>query len=145
MIVVGAGNDLRRDDGAGLAAARQLRAKGLDARELRGDLSGLVDAWTCADRVFIVDAARTGAAPGTVHRFDATAASLPLRFSRGSTHAMGVADGVELARALGRMPRSLVVFGIEGSDFTHGEGFSPAVARAVGQVASMILQEATRE
>jgi len=141
-LVIGAGNDLRRDDAAGLDAARLARAAGVDAREARGDLSGLADAWSGTDRVILVDAVRSGAPPGTIHRFDATASPLPAVFARGSTHAFGVPEAVELARALGRMPRSLVVYGIEGSDFAHGNGMSPEVERAVEKAAARIVEEA---
>jgi hydrogenase maturation protease len=142
ILVIGAGNDLRRDDAAGLEAVRRLRNAGVRVLEARGDLAGLADAWTAEDSVFVVDAARTGAPPGTVHRFEAASTPLPAVFARGSTHAIGVAEAVELARALGRLPRSLVVYGIEGSDFAHGEGLSPAVAGAVAEVAARIAQEA---
>ena len=54
--------------------------------------------------------------------------------SRGSTHALGVAEAIELGRALGRLPRRLLVFGIEGGSFDAGAGLSPEVERAVGQL-----------
>lgn len=141
-LVIGAGSDLRRDDGAGLAVARRVRAAGIDVFEARGDLSSLVDSWAGKQRVIIVDAVRSGAVPGTLHRFDAAAAPIPALFARASTHAFGVAEAVELARALGRLPRSLVVYGIEGSDFSIGEGLTPEVALAVADTAALIVAEA---
>lgn len=141
VLVIGAGNAMRRDDGAGLAAARRLRTAGVPAREAQGDLSGLAEAWAGADRVIVVDAVRTGAAQGTVHRFEVAEKPLPAVFARGSTHALGLAEAIELARALGRLPRSLVVYGIEGGDFSPGEGLSPPVARAVEDAAACIMKE----
>ena len=79
----------------------------------------------------VVDAAASGASPGTVHRFDARAAPLPAAHLRSSTHAFGVADAVELARALGRLPGRLDVYAIEGGDFSLGAGLTPPVAAAV--------------
>lgn len=138
-LVIGAGNELRRDDAAGLVVARRVSARtGIDVREVRGDLTGLADVWEGAARVVVVDAARSGAAAGTVHRFDATREPLPAAFGHGSTHAMGVAEAVELARALGRMPASLIVYGIEGSDFSAGEGLSEPVASALDALVDRI-------
>jgi len=48
-----------------------------------------------------------------------------------STHGIGVAGVLRLARALDRAPRRVVVVGIEGEDFGRGTGLSPAVVAAV--------------
>ena len=142
LLVIGAGNELRRDDAAGLETARRCAdVPGVEVREARGDMTSLADLWDATDRVVVVDAARSGAAPGSVHRFDATSVPLPAAFGRGSTHALGVADAVELARALGRLPARLIVYGIEGEDFSAGEGMSEAVVRGVEDAATRIVGE----
>jgi hydrogenase maturation protease len=141
LIVIGVGNAWRGDDGAGLAVARRVRESrpdGVEVREVEGDASALMDAWTDADRVVVVDAAASGAPPGTVRRFDARSESLPARAVRSSTHAFGVADAVELARALGRLPDRLDVYAIEGATFTAGDRLSPAVERAVEELAAAL-------
>jgi hydrogenase maturation protease len=134
-LVIGLGNAARSDDAAGLSAARRLRERGRDAREHEGDPTALIELWRDAGEVIVVDAVRSGAAPGTIRRVDATAAPLPasLRTST-STHAVGLADAIELARALGRLPRQVVVYGIEGERFAAGTGLTPAVAAAVDAV-----------
>ena len=139
MILIGVGNGWRGDDGAGLALARRVRERapsGVEVREVEGDATALMDAWSGAEHVVVVDAAQSEAAPGTVRRFDAGATALPVRALRSSTHAFGVSDAVELARALGRLPDRLEVYAIEGASFTAGERLSPAVERAVAELAS---------
>ena len=114
ILIVGVGNAWRSDDGAGPALARRL---GDDPRVLvyEGEPVGLIEAWAGADEVVIVDAVSSGAAPGTVHRLDARAEPLPnSELLRGSTHAFGLMETIELARALGRLPPQLLVYGIEG-------------------------------
>ena len=146
MIVLGAGNLFRRDDGAGLAAARRLRETlpgGVRVIEKEGDLASLLDAWAGAEAVVVIDATSSASPPGTIRRFEAHERPLPSVFSRSSTHAFGVAEAVELARVLGRLPASVVVYGIEGRDFTAGEGLSPDVAAAVDEVVRRVTEEAT--
>jgi len=134
-VVVGIGNAARGDDAAGLIAARRLR--GL---EHEGDPVALLDAWQGAEVAVVIDAVRSGAAPGTVHRFDASRTPLPAALrSSTSTHAVGLAEAIELGRALARLPPRLIVYGIEGERFDAGDGLTPAVAAAIGAVAAAVL------
>jgi hydrogenase maturation protease len=135
-----------RDDGAGLAAATRLRAVlSDDVRVLakEGDFASLLDDWQGADAVVVIDATSSGTEPGTIRQYDAHIRPLPSACSRSSTHSFGVAEAIELARALGRLPARVVVFGIEGCDFTPGEGLSPAVDAAVNEVVKRVTREAT--
>jgi hydrogenase maturation protease len=135
-LLIGVGNAWRGDDAAGLIVARRVRELGApDALEHEGDAVGLIDAWTGSEHVVIVDAASSGAAPGAVHRFDARAAPLPAARLRSSTHAFGVADAVELARALGRLPARLEVLAIEGRDFALGARPTAPVSAAIERLA----------
>jgi hydrogenase maturation protease len=141
--VIGVGNALRGDDVAGLLVARRVRELegALDVVELEGDPSRLLEAWREADDVAVVDAVASGAKPGSVIRFDAAAGPLPLELASSSTHALGIGDAVELARALGRLPGRLVVYAIEGANFEVGSGASAAVRGAVDGVARSIVAE----
>jgi hydrogenase maturation protease len=138
VIVIGVGNAWRGDDGAGLAVARRLRElspTGVEVREIEGDATALMDVWAGADRVVVVDAGQSGAPPGTVRRFDVCAAALPARLLRSSTHAFGVPDAIELARALGRLPATVDVYAIEGASFAAGDGLTLPVERAAEALA----------
>ncbi len=130
-LVLGVGNRWRGDDAAGLEVAR--RAGGV---EHEGDATRLLDAWAGADDVVVVDAAASDAPPGTLRWFDASAAPLPAAQLRSSTHAFGVADAIELARALGVLPAGLRVCAIEGADFALGAPMSVAVQAAVEALAA---------
>ena len=144
LTVVGVGNPWRGDDGAGLAVAERLEGRlpsGAAVLGREGEPTGLIDAWDGAEAVWLVDAVRSGAAPGVVHRLDASVEALPADLFRGSTHHLGVPDAVELARAMGRLPRRVVVFGIEAESFETGNALSPAVANAVEEVAARVLGE----
>ena len=144
VVAVGVGNSYRSDDGAGLAVAERLHEAAPEVEVLTCEQEPLrlLDAWDGADLAIVVDAVASGAPPGTVHRFDATIEPVPATVFRGSTHALGVGDAIELARTLGRLPERVLVFGIEGERFSAGEELSPAVAAAVEPLAATLLEEA---
>jgi hydrogenase maturation protease len=144
LVIIGVGNEYRGDDGAGIAVARRLRAlfpTAVTILEGSGEGVALMEAWQDASWVMLVDAVRSGASPGTIHRLDARAAALPMGFFHYSTHAFSVAEAVELARSLDQLPAHLVVFGIEGANFAAGVELSPAVAQAVEAVAERVAEE----
>jgi len=95
---------------------------------------GLIEEWTGADAVIIVDAVSSGAPAGTIHRLDPLSEPIPAALSQGSTHAFGLAETIELARALDRLPARLLVYGIEGERFEAGDELSPPVSAAVDAV-----------
>jgi len=146
VVVIGVGNPLRGDDGAGLAVVGALRAH-LQGGEIalceqEGEPLGMLEQWKGARAAVIVDAVRSGAAPGTIHRVEATPASIPARpEGRSSTHALGVVEAIELARALKRLPPRVVLFGIEGESFQVGSAFSAPVAAALPTLTRRVLLE----
>jgi hydrogenase maturation protease len=145
-ILIGAGNLFAGDDAAGCLVARSvrsLRPQLPDVRVLESSGDGLVllDCWTSEDEVILVDAAVTGVAPGAIHRLDAVAAPLPETLRLASSHLFGVAKGIELARALGRLPRRLTVYAVEGARFDTAAEVTPEVARAIERVAASVAEE----
>jgi hydrogenase maturation protease len=142
-MLIGIGNRWRSDDAAGLIAARRARSRvpaGMPVVELEGEPVGLLDAWEDADAAVVVDAVRSGAGPGTIHRVDAHRDSLPEPVSGGaSTHALGLAEAIELGRVLDRLPARLVVIGIESESFEAAEGLSARVDAAIEPAVELAL------
>ena len=144
LALIGIGNQFRRDDAAGLEVAHRLRVAhptGVRILEQEGEPTSLIEAWSGADEVLVVDGVYSGAAPGTLHRFDAREGPLPAELFKSSTHALGVAEAVELARELDRLPARLVVYGIEGESFGVGEGLTPIVEQAVEKLVMELYRE----
>jgi hydrogenase maturation protease len=142
--VVCVGNRLRGDDAAGLEVARHLHGtlpEEVAITEREGEPTALIDTWEGVDALWVVDAVSSGSEPGTVHRLDAGERPLPPDPFRASTHHMSLAETVELARALGRLPARTVVYGIEGGSFGIGEELTPAVASAAAAVADAVREE----
>jgi len=146
-IVIGVGNPFRSDDGAGPAIVRLLKGQippEIKCLEETGDGAELLDAWKGVDCVILIDAIQSGAPPTTIYRFDARTESLPVWFSHASTHTFGVAEAIELARHMDELPPKLIVYGIEGLDFSPGTELSPEVAEALPAISRLILREVLR-
>ncbi len=143
-VVIGVGNELRGDDAAGLIVARRLRERAMTHAVVltcEDDPAGLLEAWAGAALAIIVDTVVSGAQPGTVQRFDVSTGPLPARLVGSSTHALGVPEAIELARALHRLPRRTIVYGIEGSSFSTGAPLHPTVERAVDETLRQVVAE----
>ncbi|MBG0800064.1 hydrogenase maturation protease [Methylocystis sp. H4A] len=140
IIVLCIGNPDRGDDAAGRAVARALRASAADVDiiEEEGEATRVLARLEGADAAYIVDASVSGAEPGEVRRHDVSAGPLPRAAFGASTHGFGLAEALELARALGVLPPRCIVYAIEGGTFDIGAPMSPAVAAAVDIVAGRL-------
>jgi hydrogenase maturation protease len=144
VLVIGIGNAYRHDDAAGLMVARRLKEQALrfcEVHEQIGEGTALMDLWKGAERVVVVDAVQSGAAVGSIRRFDASLQPVPAPIFRDSTHAFGLIEAIELSRALKQLPTTLIIYGIEGQNFEAGTGLSPAVLGAVNDLAEKLQQE----
>jgi hydrogenase maturation protease len=136
-VVVAIGQPMAGDDGVGIAVARLLAARGLEVREST-DASVLLELLGEGRQVVLVDAVVGGGAPGTVLRLAADALSagiVPL-----STHGLGVADALELARALygEQAARAICIVGVViERPCALGAGLSPPIADAVDRAAAL--------
>ncbi len=113
----------------------------MPAREHRGDALSLIESWRGAEHVVIIDATFSGRPPGAVSEWDGRAAPVVRDALRSSTHAMGVAEAIELARVLDRLPRRLTIYGIEGARFEPGAEASPEVLEAAERLARRLAAE----
>ena len=145
VLVIGIGNSCRGDDSVGRIVVRMIKRRNLPflrAIEHEREGASLMELWRGAGPVIVVDAVTSGSVTGTVHRFDALLESLPGQIFNASTHAFGLVEAVELARALKQLPARLVVFGIEGKRFKVGTKPSVGVQQAVPHVVDRVLEEA---
>lgn len=129
-LFIGAGNPWRGDDGVGPWLADALTAAGRAATAHPGDGAALIELMRGRASVVLIDATRSGRPAGTVTWLDACGDRVPAGLFCSSSHQFGVAEGVETARALGFLPRDLLLCGIEGRDFAPRRGLSPPVAAA---------------
>ena len=142
--IIGCGTAGRGDDAAGLLVARRLRELGVETLEHAGDGLALMESWGGDDTVILIDAVVTGGAPGTLTVWNGRRAPVLEDHCRSSTHTFGVAEAVKLARVLGRMPRRLWIYGIEGRQFELGSAPAAEVIAAAEQLAQHLAREGGR-
>jgi hydrogenase maturation protease len=149
-LVLGLGNPILSDDGAGPAVARELEGR-LDPQEVtitEATLGGLnlLDLMVGYERVIIIDAIKTeGGRPGRIYRLEPDALATT-RYAA-SVHDVNLATALELGKRLGlTLPREIVIFAIEVEDTEHfGETFTPVVAAAIATCTGMITDELNRK
>ncbi|HTZ97132.1 MAG TPA: hydrogenase maturation protease [Terriglobales bacterium] len=140
MLIIGCGNRERSDDGAGILVAERLRELGIEAETRIGEALDLIEAWNGADDVILVDAVLTGAPVGTVQAWDGRQPLASVRTNT-SSHGLGVAEAIELAHVLDRLPTRLRVYGIEGRRFEPRAEISPEVRCAIEEVVRRIMAD----
>lgn len=146
-LIIGIGNSDRGDDAIGpllaesLAKNTSLKNKNLEILAHSGEGASLMELWQGADTVVIIDAMKSKSPVGTIRRIDANTEKLSGGVFYYSSHVFSLAEAIELARSLERMPKSLIVYGIEGNNFVFGAPLSKQVKTAMKKIETAIIKE----
>ena len=132
-VVIGLGNTLCGDDGAG-GAVIDLLPPDIPTR-VAGDGLDLIDLWSGYDHAIVVDAMVSGREPGTVRVFNGFQLP-PGRFL--NSHSMGLPEAISLARLVGQAPVRLDIVGIEARSLGAFEPMSPQVTAALPAAVRMV-------
>ena len=143
--MLGLGNPLLGDDAIGLRVAAVLRERlagrgDVDVREEEAGGLRLMEVMTGYERAIVVDAAVSGAAPGTIRRLGPD--ELPTQRTA-IAHGIDLPRALELGRSLGLpMPKVVRVVAIEAArvlEFSHE--LTPEVAAALEPAVAAVLTE----
>jgi hydrogenase maturation protease len=142
-VVLGAGNELFKDEGVGVHAARILQTKLLpsDVEVIDGgtspDIWSLIDG---ADKLIIVDAVKGGCEPGTIYRFTPQ----QIVADRGivtSVHQMGILENLSLMELVGGKPKETVIVGVEPAELEPGLELSARLQERMPKIIQTVLGE----
>lgn len=145
VVVLGLGNLIRCDDGAGIhAIQRLLRDPRLpaDVEVMDGGTLGLqlLPAIEDATHILVLDAVNSGGAPGAIARY-AMSELEPLPGSP-SVHQLGFADMLEGLRWMNKLSnKKIVLLGVQPEQTGWGENLSPTVESALPALIQATLQE----
>jgi hydrogenase maturation protease len=144
-VVVCVGHSLVADDGVGMAVCERLERSALPAgsrlRPLPGGGIKLLDELEGEDLLIVVDAVKMGGPAGKIHALDWT--TLPKGSASRGAQGVGLREALEVGRSVfpQRMPRQVVLVGVEGRVFEPvGTPMSPEVAAAVEPAAQRVLK-----
>lgn len=141
-LVLCVGNPDRGDDGVGHLVARLLSGRLPDdvvVAECDGGAAEVLDRIAGTECAILVDAAVSGVPAGTIHRVDCAASDAVPPRGAASSHGLGVAEAIALARTLGCLPQSCVIYAVEAKRFAPGDELSPEVENAARETAERVL------
>ena len=146
VLVLGVGNTLLSDEGAGVHAVRQLQAISgnragidyMDGGTLSFTLAGPIEE---SDAVVVIDAADFGAEAGAVQVFEGKAMDDFLSAARKrSVHEIGLHDLMSVAALTGRLPERRALIGIQPRELGWGDVPSPSVVEGIARACAHALE-----
>jgi hydrogenase maturation protease len=145
ILVLGIGNLLLQDEGAGVRAVEEFERKYVvpaGVELLDGGTSGieLLQYIRGRDALIILDVVKSGNPPGTIIRMEGE--DVPAMFQkRISPHQLGLSDLLAVSQLTDSMPRHVVLFGIEPKSIETGLEISEEVGRNIGGLADLVALE----
>jgi hydrogenase maturation protease len=144
-VVIGIGNEYRRDDGVGpalVAALEERRPTGVRLIVSDGEPARLIEDWAGASLAVVVDAVLCEpSTPGEIHRTDLPGLAAVVHARPAGSHGLGIPDALRLAEALDRLPDRLIVYAVEATDVAFGTDLSAPVAAALPRLVTAVLTE----
>jgi hydrogenase maturation protease len=145
ILVLGVGNPLCGDDGAGNRVAELLINQKLPegVQVVEAGTPGLelplwLEGWSS---VVLVDAVNMGLTPGSWQRFSPDDIQILNAEGSLSLHQSDLATGLALSDALDMLPEHLIIYGIEPQITDPGEGLSPVVSNNLPGLVNQILDD----
>lgn len=143
-LIIGIGNRFRSDDAVGIVVAQgvadRLGGK-VDVLLHRSDPAYLLDVWQQRELVIAADAVNEDQQPpGKIYFWDALRSDIPASELLISTHSLGLASAVELAKSLQQLPENLWLCGINCQQFDMGERLSAEVAAGAELLIESLIQ-----
>jgi hydrogenase maturation protease len=145
-LILGIGNTLLQDEGAGVHAIRMLADRTMQRDDIElmdgGTLSfSLAGAIEDADQLIVIDAAQYDGEPGTTKVFIGDQMDAFIGGNRKlSVHEVSLIDLMMIARLADQLPRQRALIGIQPQTIEWGETPSPPVAGAIRLACDQALQ-----
>jgi hydrogenase maturation protease len=144
IMVVGVGNSIQMDDGAGIHALRELEKYDIpeevelfDGGTLGIDLMPYIEG---REKLIFIDSVKGGQKPGTLFRFepdDLTYDDAP----KTSVHQIGLIESLQMISMIGKAPDKIVIFGSQPGIIDWGETLTNEVKSAVQKLLPHVIKE----
>ena len=145
IVVLGAGNELMKDEGVGVHIIRILQQRlppSLSDAELADigtsmNFDHLIEG---ADKIIIIDAVQGGYQPGTIYRFTPEQIESEHDVPT-SLHEMGLLESLMMIELAGSKLAETVVIGIEPAEVELGLELSQELKRQMPKIIQTVLEE----
>lgn len=143
VVVLGFGNRYMKDDGVGIEVAERLKRASLGDRVLV-DATQTVDLALLAglggaSKVILIDAAHTGAPPGTISTYSVAPGIAPIASLPGP-HSMQIHEVVDAARQASLLSSPVTIVAVEANSCEPGDGLTPEVQRRVPDAVRIVRE-----
>ena len=147
IVILGIGNLLLSDEGVGVHVANKLMEmdlpEGVSVVEGGTDGFRLLNIITEADRLIVIDSVMTGAAPGSIYKFNIEEVkNCPSGFKT-SVHQIGILEVINMSGLIGKTPHTTVI-GIEPQSLEMGMELSPEINDKIPRIIEIVLDELKR-
>ncbi|UCE23618.1 MAG: HyaD/HybD family hydrogenase maturation endopeptidase [Candidatus Zixiibacteriota bacterium] len=140
--ILGAGNILMGDDGVGVHVVNAMKEQGglpdgvelIDAGTATLDVLGMLEG---VEHLIIIDAVKSGAAPGTIYRFSPDEVS-ETSSRKVSLHQISLLETLNASKMLGVNPPRVTIVGIEPKTIAVGNCLSKEVANRIPKIIDTI-------
>jgi hydrogenase maturation protease len=142
-VIVGLGNLLLKDDGAGVHTIRALEKEILppSVELVDGGTStlSLLSYFVGCPKIIIIDALQAGLPPGTIYRLRPE--DIPhYRSEHLSIHDVQILDVIKMAAMIGEQPE-VVILGIEPQEIASGLELTPVIEERIPSLVQSVIKE----
>jgi hydrogenase maturation protease len=145
IVVVGAGNELLKDEGVGVHIAREL-ARYTFAFPVEIINAGTVpDCWQGdqpVSKLVVIDAVYGGGEPGAVYRFSPEDVEFETVLMT-STHQLSLVNSLKLCEIACCKPEKTVIIGVEPKEVAWGMELSEELRGRIPDIVKIVLKEIT--
>lgn len=147
IAVVGVGNILMADEGAGVKVLEELENRGLsgevDLIDAGTGFFSIVPELLPYGKLIIVDTVKGGKTPGAVYRFELRDIEDDVGFL--SVHDIGVLHSLKMYGMVQRIPDDIVLFGVEPYSVRLSLEITPMLKPVIHRLADLIIEEIKKD
>ena len=102
--------------------------------------ASLFPIFTETDHLIVIDAVKGKMSPGTIYRLGLNDL-MPTKKASISLHDLGLLEALDMAKKIGKSPRSVVIFGIEPKEIDWGMELTPEINQKLPEIIRLVTEK----